>query len=402
MKLTTSNYNLFFIFFSIIWIPLQRFYLHVDGAGRILLLLSIIALFLNFNTFVNRRELFRSSAFIIWTLLVLFSMFNSFIKGFKAEWGAFEFIRTNFINPLVFLIIAIIEFNNNKYRCLYTVLAAQIMFLLMGAMHASSLDGERVMAEELGNSLPLMAAGCSFVVSVLFCENRLKGGWGTYILILVFILGIILLAATRKALGAVLIVLIGMVLTRIGKISLRSILTVLLAAIVLFGGVNYILGHSLIGERITASAEIFDVPLVKNEAINKALMIILGDRATQYYLGIQLFHEHPVTGIGLTNFMGITDYGIRLHSEYMVQLCENGIIGFLVLLVFYSVLLKGIKKKRKSGNNMTIYLFGLLMVLFLNITVWTYNMQIVMVVYALVISQIYSNSIVYENSHPRA
>ena len=91
-----SFYNLIFIFISIIWIPVQRYYLHFDGAGRSILILSIIAVLLNFSSFVKLKRLFRSPPFICWTLLVVYSLVNSVIKGYISELGAFDFFKSSY------------------------------------------------------------------------------------------------------------------------------------------------------------------------------------------------------------------------------------------------------------------------------------------------------------------
>lgn len=115
-------------------------------------------------------------------------------------------------------------------------------------------------------------------------------------------------------------------------------------------------------------------------------MLFLGDRAIQYESAIELFHENFWTGIGLTNFIYMDTSGrqLVLHSEYMVQLCENGIIGFTLLMIFYVLLIRSLIRNRKyMKRKIGMALFGLATVLFINFTSWTYCMKYIMVFYAI-------------------
>ena len=399
MKLNIHSYNLFYLFICIIWIPVQRYYLHVDGGARSIMVLSLIAVILNYSTFFHRKDLFRSTPFVCWTLLVAFSFINSMVKGFSSEKGTLNFILGNFLLPYVFLVTAIIELDYDQNRCLKIVLIAQLIYIFLGFTNISVAIGERSVDEELGNMLPLTATGLMFVVGVLLCNHQLKGGWLTFGIITTFVITIIVGTATRKALGATVLAFTGVILGYTKKFNLKTLLLLVIFTIVLYKGMDYILESTLIGERLASSSETFDVPLSSNPKVNSFLMTVLGDRTLQYYMVFQMFSQHPVTGVGLNNYMSLTQSENRLHTEYMVQLFENGLIGISLLIVFYIALFNGLNKKRKTGENNMMYLFGILMVLFLNLTAWTYNMHYIMIIYAIIISYVHSTPIHNENSH---
>lgn len=386
---TLSKFNLFFLFVSIVWEPIQKFYLHVDGAGRVLLLLTILAILSNF---VRRhdRHVFRSGAFVCWTFLVLYTFVNSMAKGWSGEYGLFTYIRANFLAPYVFLWIALIELNRNKERCLKVVLWALILYALLGFLNMSLMQNERFSAEGLSNSLPLTCVSMVFVASVLYADNCLKGRFKTLAVIVLFALIITVLTATRKALGAIIIILIGVLLSQFRKSNAKSVLGVVVAIVIMFFGVQWLMDNTLIGSRIAGSADKFNYPLSSNPVVNKFLMTLLGDRSFQYYVGAEVFHDHPITGIGLYNFITYTHLRGRLHTEYMVQLVENGVVGFSLLMLFYILLLSGLYKLRKRGENIWLYLFGLGAVLFINLTAWTYDRLYIMLIYAIIITRIYS------------
>lgn len=391
-KSNISNYNLFFLFFGIIWDPLQYYYLHVDGAGRIMMTLSMVAVILNIGKQKNNSSVFVSPAFICWSVLMVYSIINSWFKGFVGDYGFFIFIRGYFLEPYVFLWIIIIELMRNEERCFHVLLMAMLLYMLIGASHLeiSENDTSRMEAVGLGNALPLMAVTSVFVASILFVDGRLKGTWKTLGVIVFFSFFISMIVATRKAFGAIVIILIGMLLGRLQKINVKSTLTIVVVAIVIIVGFNYVLDHTTIGQRMIEGSGKYDLPISSNPKINNVLMKVLGDRAMQYYEGILIHKSYPITGIGIGNYQRVSGAGYRFHTEYMVQYCENGLVGFFLLLAYYVFILIGLFKAGKKGQNLRLCFFGLLTVLFLNLTAWTFDLKCVMIIYAILLTRVYS------------
>lgn len=382
-----SNYNLFFIFFSIIWTPVQLYYIQIDGYGRIPLLLSVTAIILNMKG--RKNDCIHNAAFMCWTVLTLYSFVNAMIKGYDVRYTFFMFFRSNFLTPYVFLFIALIELGRNQKRCIKVILIAQLLYMFLGATHITFYTPERVLAEGLGNTLPLTAVSVMLVASCMFVDGGFKNRWGAFGMILVFATFIIIISATRKALGALVIILIGFLLGKSKKLDSKTIITTVLGAIIIYIGMQLVLKNTYIGQRINESA-VSDVPLSSNPIINDFLMSFLGDRARQYYDGIALHHLYPITGIGLGNFQSVNDSQFRFHTEYMVQYCENGTIGILLLLLFDAIILIELSKKRKKGENIMLPLFGLFAIMFINFTAWTYNQQYGMVMYAIILARTYN------------
>lgn len=396
-KFFISRYNLFYLAFCIIWPVVHAYYLRIDGGGRMILLFSVVALLLNFGEFKKKKQLFGSSAFKCWTILVVYSLINSMIKGFVWEYGTLPFIQSNFFISYVFLFVAIIQLDNDKFRCLKVVLFACLFYLIIGSLHINIIQFDRSSNDELGNALPIVGCTCVFVAGILLFDRKLKGGWAVYIAIIALVLAIIIISATRKALGTLVLIMIGVVLGRVQKLNLKTIISIGLTAIVLYKGLQFVMDNTLIGERIEESSENYSVPLSSNPQVNKFLMTLLGDRSGQYYECINLHHQYPLTGVGIRNYMVKTHSLYPLHTEYMVQYFENGYIGLVLLLLFYIFLLVGLNRKRKTGSNVYIYFFGLLSVMFLNLTAWTYNSLNVMFIYATLIAEIYSSHLISKN-----
>ncbi|MBO7617913.1 MAG: O-antigen ligase family protein [Bacteroidales bacterium] len=386
MKQIIKGYNLFFIFMCIIWPPFQLYILKVDGAGRTIMIMSILALLLNVHEFWKQKKAFLSPAFLCWVVLFCYSMFNALSKGFYAEFGVFKFLRDRYFDSFVLLIFLLLELRKDKNTCLWVIWIALGVYLLIGIPSFTINVEGRFDVEEIGNLYPLHAVAFLFMSCILFVEEKIKMWF--FVLVTIGISIIIYLSGTRKAFGAEVILLMGVVLNNGKKRNVWAWIRLVFFGGILLSGVYYVMNYTTVGERIQEGTdEQLYVQLVDNERFNDFLMTLLGDRAVQYETSIELYHEHFWTGIGLTNFMDMSGGELVLHSEYMVQLCENGLIGFVLLMLFYVVLVISLFKnlthmKRKIG----MALFGLLSVLFINFTSWTYCMNYIMVFYAILLT----------------
>lgn len=409
MKQILKYYNLFYIFMSIIWPPFRLYILKVDGAGMTIMIMSILVILLNLLEFWKKKELFTTPAMICWITLLCYSLWNVFAKGFNTEYSTFKFLRVNFFDSFVLLLITMVELNRNKEKVLWVLWIALCTYLLIG-LPSFGIRGDegRYGTEGIGNLYPLHTVTFLFVSSLLFAEDKIK--LSIFILIVVGISIIILLSGTRKAFGAEAIILLGVVLNNSKKKTFWSWVRIVVLGGVLLYGTFYVMNNTLIGERIFASVDDDDfyVQLVENNKINDFLMLMLGDRAVMYEMGIELFHENFWTGIGLTNYKDMSGGELRLHSEYMVQLCENGLVGFILLMLFYVLLMTALIFNRKDDDNRKTKMafWGLFTLLFLNLTSWTYCQNFAMVFYAILLTYAYPdlkiNNVVEknENRHP--
>lgn len=90
-----------------------------------------------------------------------------------------------------------------------------------------------------------------------------------------------------------------------------------------------------------------------------------------------------------------------LHTEYIVQLAEGGIIGFTLFLLFYVGIGKRIViswknyKTRRTEIWLFIGAFGA--ILFVNITAWTYSFPHYFLIFGIILG--YLESIKIENNN---
>lgn len=383
------KYNLFYIAFCIVWTPLQWFYIRMDSYGRLQMFFSIIAVVLNFSTIFKRKGSLRSKAFGCWLLLVLYTLVNSMIKGFNAESGVMLFIRSEFLDPLVFLVVIIISLNHDRIKSLKTIFIAEFCYLVFGAMNMVIMDNGRALAMGLGNMLPLMTISTLFVAGILMCEKQLWWGRKLYFAVFVLALYIVILSGTRKALGAMALVFVGTIVAYSGKNTVRMWIVLSICAIIGVLGFNWMMSNTFMGSRLTEIGEQFDYTFSSNPVINDFILDFLGDRSYFYFYGLQIFHQHPLTGIGIRNFATVNMSKLRLHTEYITQLCENGIIGFSLLLIFYYLIFRGLRKRKNEWDGNVLYMTALLAIIFIDFTAWTYNMLYVMIMYGILIARIY-------------
>ena len=387
-----SLFNLFYIFVRIVWTPFQVHLLKADGAGRTIVFLSILAVLLNLPGFWKQRKLFLTPAFLCWVALLSYSMVNAFYKGFYAEGGTFSFLKVRFFNPIILLVITMLELHKDKQTCLKVILVALGVYLLIGLPFMTKDLDDRLMAEGLGNLYPLHAVAFLFVSSILYVEEKMEK-W-LFVVLTIGISAIIVVSQTRKAFGAEVILLVGIILSAKEKRTWKNWISIIVLGTLLVIGVKYVVNNTDLGSRlIQGQDEDYYVQLVENERINTFLVDLLGDRAGQYEIALALHQEYYWTGIGLMNYMDMSGGELVLHSEYMVQLCENGTIGFMLLMLFYVLtIIALIKNKKNVGSKVfRMALFGLFVILFLNLTCWTYNQNFTMIFYALILTSANSN-----------
>ena len=400
MKITTHNFNLFFLCFCILWEIIHGYVINIDGAGRSIMMLSALAIIINNGNFKKAGAVFKSSVFIFWTLLVIYSIVNSYFKGTTSEYGPFHFFRSNYLDAFSFLLILIIELNEDVERCLKCLFGSFLTYVLIGSFFVETSVQGRLLNVLLGNRLALYSVCLFFLASVLYKGKSIHRI--LWLSVLAFCLIVIVLAATRKAFGAILIVLFCSLLDS-KRVNTGMVFRLLLFVIAFYFGLSYIMDYMLLGERLKSVSDLSEFDLVSNPQINHFLNSFLGDRSAMYYYGMDLFHTNPITGIGIGHYIQTTGFENRLHTEYMVQLCENGIIGFSLFILFYISLIRALIRTRKKRSLQWITVdSGIMAILFLSFTTWTYNAQFVMVIYAVSFVYCFSNCAYFKKDKIKA
>lgn len=359
--------NICFIAVAILWPVLKIEYFQIDGKGRVELLMAAVAIIVNIGSFFKCPK-----AMFFWLIWVVFGIINSSITGFVNEkYSLVDWAAYHLVYPYVTMIITYLTVK--EYPRVYNLIFIFFFFyVLLGAigMDMTEVYGSaKGLTNTMGNSFLNVSILLVTYAGLTNTNGKLPG----LLLYVISILELFIIFKTgeRKGLVGLFIVILGVIISRNwgkdGKVLLRMIF---LLAIV-FVGFSYVLRYSLASERMTES--------MSNSAFSDSFFLqLMGDRAIMYYEGWELFLSNTLTGIGLTNaqWKGGLSYGMLLHTEYMVQLAECGLVGsFLFLMFYYGILKRMIRMLRKKlAVKETIILFStFLAIIMINFVAWSYD-----------------------------
>lgn len=96
---------------------------------------------------------------------------------------------------------------------------------------------------------------------------------------------------------------------------------------------------------------------------------IISQRGDYYVIGWKNFLRHPLFGIGMWNFGPYNHYPYPLHSEYMIHLCEGGLVGFCLYVSFLYLFISSILKCLKDNLNVFAILILLIFIAYMMVGV---------------------------------
>jgi O-antigen ligase len=385
MAIFLKYFNFFYIFIVLIWEPLQSYILHIDGMRRTLFFLTIPVLITNILFSSNFKKLLFYKPITFWGIWVIYSMINSLIKGSPYEGVNIIFFIGDFFVAFIVMIVICNEYLKNGSKLLKFLTITIFVYVLMGVsnINIGVLGNERFIDDKLGNLLPLNIVLLIFFICLRFVRKEIR--FWIVLVMLISLLLIIVFSGTRKALGGALIIIIGTVLSFVKFKSIKNNLIIGSLFFFLFIGYNYVIENTIIGDRMS---EVDEVGWIYNTT-NYPILNLLGDRSYHYILGWDIFTKNPITGIGLGNFKSITLTDEYIHSEYIVQLAECGLIGSILFLIFIFWiglnLFKCWKDNSLPRNNSMIIIGGFLAILFIGFTTWIYSIPFFFVGFGIII-----------------
>lgn len=379
--------NLFYIGLVILWEPIQKGILSFDGAGRTIVFMTLIVLVFNLifdRAFLKKYVLI--SPIYIWVLWVVYSTFNLIIEGYNDELSFFMFVMHQLLTPLVVMILTTKETCRDKITVLKYL---AIIFVIYAASSVTFLgaDGElqdgRALGD-LGNLGPLNSLYIVFFASMLFVHKKI--GIAAFIILLLISFYVVIPSETRKAFTAAVIILTFFWLSQF-RLTLWRMMASLVGIGIIWSGVNFALNSTDLGLRFQEGID----QSYKWNTTNVKALDFLGDRAVFYIDGWDIFKENPINGIGLKNYynMGYGQY--VLHSEYLVQLVEGGIIATILFILFNGWL---VNKTFNLCLNSETRETGMLLAgahvatLFIGITAWTYQFSFYYCIFGVIIGYI--------------
>lgn len=379
---TFSLINYLAIALALLETPLSIVF-HLPGGYIISAFLMIISLVL-YKDDILFKKIIGSPPIVLWAIWIIYSLINWRIGPcYNMDMADPLYVLKRQVLPIETMILVYYEGVKNQKRTILFIVIVLAIFTIIGLtfqgrMTETSDRGDTM----LGNHLPLAACVMTFFAFLAYCRSYIKIYFFYFVLVLA-LLGIFYIA-TRKALGGFVIIAFFYV---IGKYDIKKPKYVFaLAAISVLSilAYNYVMDYTLMGQRMAGIGEASAAYNVNDSFFLK----FVGDRAVFYVLGWEAFLSHPLNGIGLTNFVEYAGMGFVLHTEYMVQLCENGIIGSFIYLMFNLSILSSIFKSRLYLDRVVFLtcLGGMICILFISFTAWTYSFPRYFAVYGIILA----------------
>lgn len=362
-------FNIVYLGMAVLWPLVKSLYLGgIDGAGRIEIILMTIAMIINFNQILKSPK-----QMLIWLFWIIYIIICSTYKGFQNEFQSFgNWILTMLLFPYVTMLVAYhaIVFNykmtiNILFRCYF-------LYIVFGALSmdfVESYDTDLRMSNNLGNTFFNTSILFATFSALLYSQGRLWKIFYWFLLLLVFY--IIYISGQRKGLVSVFIIIFGALFAVNSGKGFKSMLYMGLLLLIACGGISMIMEYSTAGQRMVNS-------MSESQFQDNWFLKLMGDRGVMYYLGWDMFLQNSWTGIGITNFCWQNGYmeGLPLHTEYMVQLAECGIIGSLFFICLYYGMLKRLLicyNMRLALKETIILLSTFVSIIIINLVTWTYD-----------------------------
>lgn len=367
--------------FFLIYPALQRLVLSFDGAGRLYLLATIVSLpFI----IMNISYLLKDPVYDLLLVITGYMMVNGVVHGTDKDFWEWMYV----VYPVILMTLAYCNASINYYTtisCVAVSLSVSVflMVVLDSASTVVELDG-RLGNSFNANDIGLDAAFCLVVLALCRQKDRTFKLFSV-ITVIIAILAIFM-SMSRTALG-ILVVLVFAIVFRITRNSAKYRLIYLLCSMVLLSGAWAVTQTTRLGQRLVSTSS-------QAEEANYetgTMWDIMGDRGLQYVEAAPYIANNLTTGIGLANWRKYSPRDMVFHSEYLVQLCENGIVCFIMYICFLIALLVRILRSRSWTWNLNgaFYVFVAIWIsiIFTDFMFWTYDRLCIYCVYGIILSK---------------
>lgn len=369
-------------------------YINIPGHNAMVSCLFLLV-FMQYYKYKHFRTVAFSLPLTIWLILTIYQYSNGIIKNVPG---------VDFIDVLhglkIYACIAIFtywatsDFTKTVQILLKTFLLYLIIAFFVCDFNSKELGGRMsgaIYATQLGQTAALFGV----YIAYLFIIGKLKIRNTISLYIFAFI--VILFTQSRNSLAMLSLCIIGLYIAQIFKrrkqISKNIIIGALCVTFVIILGAYFVensnIGQRIITERDRAETSYFYTQYGTGTFFDR----IVGDRLVYYVMGWKYFVSSPITGIGIWNFKYIYGGDYPLHSEYMVQLCEGGIIAAILWCLFIYMAIKYIRKSYALISIKIVAYTSIVMILFCGIYAREFFYEFFYPVYGLLLSLYFSNKI---------
>ncbi len=325
--------------------------------GQIVMIVSLALMLFTFAAGSRCRMRAKDNGILVYLLLFLAFCYAS------TWWARDPSLASSKINGVFFNGIAILVMNicyNNQNRMnkvedfikivLYggyvIVLYIFVRFGVGGIMRMAAND-ERLTNELLNANTLGLCAAYSLVINFYYILSRRKFQWADLLMVPAFVL--LIVSQSRKAILVVVLGVIGAYLLKnIGvKKNAQKYLKILLGMLVITAVMVFVARLEVMAPIMNRIYEIFEMMAgLGKRGVNSAWI-----RFAYTELGLQLFKENPLLGIGIGNANIYTQmyYGHNhyLHNNFIELLACGGLVGFGIYYSIYAYFLWVFWKNRK-------------------------------------------------------
>lgn len=337
----------------------------------------------------NRRfyKIALSWPMLIWAVLTLYHLINATLKNVP-EINYVDYLRGMKIYASICIFTFFFSLSAKKtFKVVYYNLCIWLFLALLVTGYSSGerLTGDKVIAVEFGKLSALMA------IMGLYWASMKQEKLSSLFLKLLYPILFILLSQSRNGFGMVIIMFLGYYYAFVMKCraSFKQLFGAMIVCGVLLFSVNYVLGHTGLGNRISGDIEAAETRALRTGTI---LDNIAGERLIYYVNGFAIWIEHPLTGIGLDNYQNYVNGEYPMHVEYFVHLAEGGIIAAFLWGLFIFSLFRIIMKANIPKSKKAIALFTMFTILFTCLFTVMYNGELNMLLFGIVLSMAFPAS----------
>lgn len=278
-------------------------------------------------------------------ILILYHWINLLTNNATVGHRYFTFIAPLFENYVI-LNLCCFLFLKDSQKAFKFILAGYLLFCIL-AFNVSHLANNRLTGAIHSNQF----AQCAGMILLLltYMKYQLRLSYLTVGLLALPFVFVIVKTGSRNGFILLLIFALGLLLSKMfSRRWYMKDFTQIVCLITVIVIVNvYLMNETFLGKRLlNTEAQADAVKLGTGTVLDK-----LGDRGFYYVVGWENFLEHPLFGIGLGNFPSYNKYIYPLHSEYMIHLCEGGIVGFILYSFFLFFFSKGVVNAFREDKN---------------------------------------------------
>ena len=380
-----------FLFLSLIFL---QCIVHIQFAPSINSLIYICIFIVFFKKYKPFRKIVYSKSLCVWGVLILYHLVNASIKNVP-EVDIADYLHglKMFASISIFTFLLSVDMKKTLTFLIYSCVVWFSFALTTSGIHLRSEFNQGINAITYGKIATCMAIYIMYL-GMLNYSSMVK------VCIKCTIPFIVVLAAqTRNSFAMIVFQLIGYYygISLKAKIRLKNMLMLFLLAVILYYGIDYILHYTELGNRFLDQDDVVQSQINNGIYTNSIWGKILGERLSYYVYGFQLFLANPLTGIGYNNYQYVTGGDYPMHPEYMLHVCEGGIVAIVFFSLFVLEILKIIIKAKISQSVRVMLFATFCAIMFSHLYATMFDQELIVILYCLILSVNQSYSILRKN-----